>query len=322
MDYKRTKDYLPRVHRTKQMDEELKESYRFLEKRLFHEERIVTPSFFAENNMLPFFHAIGFEPFLTLNEPICPRFVVEFYHSLEVKRNELDIPYIEFKLGQFTFTLTLSCLSQILKTPHALETFYTSEWSLNSLDDHPNINYFGPKHDIIRKTITTPRVTQDQLLRDPNKVYIDDIRLDLKGWELFFKENFFYKVKSCIAYMLYYLTIRRKFNFTSMIIYRMEEVIKKRKGPMPFVMLLTRLYNHILAINPQAIVPIARFIFHEHVIDPLDISRNPSTEKGKKIVSPPVISSSFSSSDDNEAPSFLKFYDELSDSEDLTNAQR
>ncbi|GKB44171.1 hypothetical protein Tco_0889113 [Tanacetum coccineum] len=86
-----------------------------------------------------------------------------------------------------------------------------------------------------------------------------------------------------------------------MIIYRMEEVIKKRKGPMPFAMLLTRLYNHILTINPQVIIPIARFIFHKHVMDPLEFLRNHSTEKGKKIASPPVISCSSSSSDDNEA---------------------
>ncbi|GJS72459.1 hypothetical protein Tco_0705300 [Tanacetum coccineum] len=107
-----------------------------------------------------------------------------------------------------------------------------------------------------------------------------------------------------------------------MIIYRMEEVINKRKGPIPFAMLLTRLHNHILTTNPQAIVLIARFIFHEHVMDSLDISRNPSKEKGKKVASPSVISSSSSSSNDNEAPSFLEFYDELSDSEDLTKAQR
>ncbi|GJU06387.1 hypothetical protein Tco_1122817 [Tanacetum coccineum] len=107
-----------------------------------------------------------------------------------------------------------------------------------------------------------------------------------------------------------------------MIIYQMEKVINKRNGPMSFAMLLTRLYNHILTTNPQAIVPIARFTFHEHVMDPLDISRNPSKEKGKKIAFPSVISSSSSSSDDNEAPSFLEFYDELSDSEDLTKAQR
>ncbi|GJY74185.1 retrovirus-related pol polyprotein from transposon TNT 1-94, partial [Tanacetum coccineum] len=310
------------------MDEDLRESYRNLEKRLFHEGRIVTPSFITENNMLPFFEAVRLKPFLTLNEFICPRFVIEFYHSLEVKRNEEQRPYIEFKLGQLGFKVTSSQLSRILQTPYVLETFYTSKWSLNSLDDHPNSNFFEPKHDLVKKTITTPRTTQAQLLRDANKLYLDDIRPELKGWELFFRENFFCslgkknKVNACTAYMLYYLTIKRKFNFTSMLICRMEEVKNKQDGPMPFAMLLTRLYNHILQTNPQAIVPLARFTLHEHVMDPLDISRNPSKEKGKKTASPSIISSSSSSSDDNEAPSFLEFYDELSDSEDLTKAQR
>ncbi|GJZ88793.1 hypothetical protein Tco_0660575 [Tanacetum coccineum] len=257
MDYKQTKEYLPRVHRSRQMNEELSESYRTLEKRLFHEGRIITPSFIAENNMLPFIQAIGLEPFITLNEPICPSF-------------------------------------------------------------------FSPKHDLAKKNITTPRTTQTQLLRESNKLHLDEICLDLRGWELFFKEYFFCslskrnKVNACTAYMLYYLTIKRKFNFTSMLIYRMEEAKNKQDGPIPFAMLLTRLFNHILQTNPQAIVPSARFTFHEHVIDNLDISRNPSKEKGKKIASPSVTSSSSSSSDDNEAPSFLKFYDELSDNEDLT----
>ncbi|GJZ73724.1 hypothetical protein Tco_0637870 [Tanacetum coccineum] len=157
MDYKR--EYLPKFYHTRQLDDDLRESYRTLEKRLFHEGRIVTPSFIAENNMLPFFQTIGLEPFLTLKEPICPRFVVEFYHRLEVKRNEEDTTYIEFKLGQFTFKLTLSRLSRIFQTHHALETFYSSEWSLNSIDDPPNRKFFGPKHDLVKKVITVPRTT-------------------------------------------------------------------------------------------------------------------------------------------------------------------
>ncbi|GKC66468.1 hypothetical protein Tco_1099066 [Tanacetum coccineum] len=278
--------------------------------------------------MLPFFQAVGLEPFLTLNEPICPRFVVELYHSLKVKRNEEQRPYIEFKLGQLGFKQTSSQLSRILQTPYALETFYTSKWLLNSLDDHPNSNFFGLKYDLVKKTITTPRTTQTQLLRDSYKLYLDDLHPELKRWELFFRENFFCslgkrnKVNACTAYMLYYLTIKRKFNFTLMLIYRMEEVKNKKDGPMLFAMLLTRLYNHILQTNPQAVIPLARFTFHEHVMDPLEISRNPSNEKEKKIVSSSVISSSSSSSNDNETPSFLEFYDELSDSEDSTKAQR
>ncbi|GJX96480.1 retrovirus-related pol polyprotein from transposon TNT 1-94 [Tanacetum coccineum] len=67
-DYHCTKVYQPRIHRSKTMDEDLKESY----------------------------HLVSF---LTLDEPIFPRFVTEFYHSLKVKRDEEERPYIEFKLG-------------------------------------------------------------------------------------------------------------------------------------------------------------------------------------------------------------------------------
>ncbi|GKA15443.1 hypothetical protein Tco_0695190 [Tanacetum coccineum] len=38
-DYQRTKAYLPRIHRSKAMDEEVRESYRRLERRLFHKGR-------------------------------------------------------------------------------------------------------------------------------------------------------------------------------------------------------------------------------------------------------------------------------------------
>ncbi|GKB15037.1 hypothetical protein Tco_0848960 [Tanacetum coccineum] len=95
------------------MDEDLRESYLTLEERLFHEGRFVTPSFIVANNMIPSFQAVSLEPFLTLNEPICPRFVVEFYHDLEVKRDDEECPYIEFKLGQLNFKLTSSQLSQL-----------------------------------------------------------------------------------------------------------------------------------------------------------------------------------------------------------------
>nr|GEV45818.1 ribonuclease H-like domain-containing protein [Tanacetum cinerariifolium] len=106
IDCKRTKEYLPLVYHTRQMDNELRESYRTLEKHLFHEGRIVTPSFIAENNMLPYFQAIGVSLFLLLTNP----YILDlyFYHGLEGKRDEELHPYIEFMLGQFSFKLTSS----------------------------------------------------------------------------------------------------------------------------------------------------------------------------------------------------------------------
>nr|GEY10784.1 hypothetical protein [Tanacetum cinerariifolium] len=105
------------------MDEDLRESYRTLENRFFHEGRFVTPSFIETNIMLPTFQVVDLESFLTLDEPICPRFVTEFYHSLEIKRDEEEHPYIEFKLGQFTFKLNTSQLSWIFQSPKFLKPF-------------------------------------------------------------------------------------------------------------------------------------------------------------------------------------------------------
>ncbi|GJR62313.1 hypothetical protein Tco_1504475 [Tanacetum coccineum] len=230
MDYKRTKVYQPRIHRSNTMDEDLRKSYRTLENRLFHEGRFVTPSFIEVNNMLPTFQAVDLASFLTLDEPICPRFITEFYHSLEFKRDEEDI-------------LTLN----------------------SSL------------HDLVKRNITIPRATQNKLQRDPNKLYLDDLHPELRGWALFFRENFFCTlgnrdhVNACTAYMLYYLTIKRKFNFTTVILYRIEEIKNKSNAPMPFAMLLTHLYKYLFQTNPQSIVPLARFTFHECVMNPLDI---------------------------------------------------
>ncbi|GKE06629.1 hypothetical protein Tco_1398647 [Tanacetum coccineum] len=109
------------------MDEVLRESYRTLENRLFHEGRFVTPSFIEANNMLPSFQAIGLEPFLTLNEPICPRFVAEFYHSFEVKRDEEEHPYIEFKLGQFTFKSTRNLIELDMVDSNGIQKELTAE---------------------------------------------------------------------------------------------------------------------------------------------------------------------------------------------------
>ncbi|GJS51652.1 retrovirus-related pol polyprotein from transposon TNT 1-94 [Tanacetum coccineum] len=87
------------------------------------------------------------------------------------------------------------------------------------------------------------------------------------------------------------------------------------------VCLCARFQENPKTTHLEAIKRIFRFTFHKRVIDPLDISRNPSKEKGKRVASPLVTSYSYSSSDDNEGPSFLEFYDELSDNMDLTKAQ-
>ncbi|GJX73514.1 hypothetical protein Tco_0312109 [Tanacetum coccineum] len=234
-DYKDTKVYLLKIYRTKYMPREILHKYITLEDCLIHEGRYVTPSFIEAKKILPLFRDVGLESFLTLDEPICPRFVAESYHSFKLKRDEDEYPYIEFNLGSFTFELTTSQHSWIFKTPTKSPTFYTNDWSLNSLNGHPNNRFFGPEHELVKKTITIPRTTQSQPQRDPNKLFRDDLRPKLKGWELFLRENVFCilrnrdHVNACNAYMLYYLAIKKTFDLTNLIVLRVDDVKRNTK---------------------------------------------------------------------------------------------
>ncbi|GJR26699.1 hypothetical protein Tco_1102931 [Tanacetum coccineum] len=100
----------------------------------------------------------------------------------------------------------------------------------------------------------------------------------------------------------------------------MNDVKKNSDGSMPFAMLLNKLYKYILQTNPQSIVPLDSFMCHQHVMNPKDILRKTIKNKEKRVA--PSSSSSSSSSNKDEEPSFLKFYEELSNDEDLTGAQR
>ncbi|GJY77944.1 hypothetical protein Tco_0483745 [Tanacetum coccineum] len=55
-------------------------------------------------------------------------------------------------------------------------------------------------------------------------------------------------------------------------------------------------------------------------MNPLDIPRKAIKDKGKRAA--PSLSSSSSSSNPNEEPSFLQFYEELSNDKALTDAQK
>ncbi|GKB59016.1 hypothetical protein Tco_0915202 [Tanacetum coccineum] len=252
--------------------------------------------------MLLAFQNVGLEPFLTLDKQIFPQFVTEFYHSLEVKRDKENYPYIKFKLGGFTFELTFTQLSHIIKTPTAGPTFYTNDWSLNSLSGHFNNRLLIPKPERVKQTIIIPRITKSQLQRDLKKLFHDDLRPDLKGWESFKSENVFCilgnkdHVNACTAYMLYYLVTKKTFDLTTMIILRMEDVKKNSDRLMVY-----------LHVSPTC---------HESFRHSKENYQNQT----KKVTSASLPSSL--SSNEDEEPSFLEFYDELPNEADLTNAQK
>ena len=87
-DHKDTLKYLPKHHKTKGLTENQINIFKALEKRYVHEGRTIDPSFLEGTNLHAEFVAIDFDCLLEINEHICPRFILEFYASINLSSND------------------------------------------------------------------------------------------------------------------------------------------------------------------------------------------------------------------------------------------
>ena len=87
-DHKQTLKYLPLHHRTKGLTSRQVEIFKDLENRYVHEGRTIDPDFLEDTNIREVFKAIDFDSLLDIDEPICPRFVLEFYASVKLLEND------------------------------------------------------------------------------------------------------------------------------------------------------------------------------------------------------------------------------------------
>ncbi|GJY75381.1 hypothetical protein Tco_0480497 [Tanacetum coccineum] len=106
---------------------------------------------------------------------------------------------------------------------------------------------------------------------------LSEVKIEFKRWETLLCENAIclsgYKdhPNACLVYMLYCLANQRKFNLAYYIAKRMASVIKSDFIMLPYAMLLTRLYRHVLTIHPYPTPNI--HILVNHVMVPLTEGR-------------------------------------------------
>ncbi|GJW35735.1 hypothetical protein Tco_0058655 [Tanacetum coccineum] len=106
---------------------------------------------------------------------------------------------------------------------------------------------------------------------------LSEVKIEFKRWETLLCENAIclsgYKdhPNACLVYMLYCLANQRKFNLAYYIAKRMASVIKSDFIMLPYAMLLTRLYRHVLSIHPYLTPNI--HILVDHVMVPLTEGR-------------------------------------------------
>ena len=152
-DHKDTLKYLPKHHKTKGLTPNQINIFKALEKRYVHEGRTIDPSFLAGTNLHTDLAASNFHCLVEIDEPICPRFILEFYASVTLSTGEYDFISVNFRVSGNQYSFTLEEFAQILGIPNHGTCLYSDLHSLSTLD---SLNDRFPPYD-------TPFVSKDVL---------------------------------------------------------------------------------------------------------------------------------------------------------------
>nr|GEU45971.1 retrovirus-related Pol polyprotein from transposon TNT 1-94 [Tanacetum cinerariifolium] len=89
-------------------------------------------------------------------------------------------------------------------------------------------------------------------------------------------------VSACLSHMLYCIETSTRYNIAFFILKRMEKTQSKPKELLPYGMLLTRLFKHVVFVFPE--LAINRFISHDQVMHPFapHYERKTRSNHGKK----------------------------------------
>ncbi|GKE33800.1 hypothetical protein Tco_1453122 [Tanacetum coccineum] len=237
--------------------EPLKRTFEFFENRYIHEGWVVDPSFDNLVYVRSIFSHIGFECLLEINEQIVPRFILEFYSQYRINYDSKGQMFVEFVFQNQLFSFSLEEFGQILRIPYEGDCSFSDKWSL---DDLPfSVPTDGPYQ-------TNPLST-------------DDIKLLVNIiWENFFclggnRDH----VPMCLCHMLFCIATSTKYNLAFFIAKRMEFVTKQDRLILPYGMLLTHMFDHIMSENPELSSHL--YVLHDRVMYPLAAQQERKTRK-------------------------------------------
>ncbi|GKA43502.1 ribonuclease H-like domain-containing protein [Tanacetum coccineum] len=226
------------------------------ELRSIHEGRPVSSESTKYDNIQIMFQIIKLLSIYELHEGICPRFMLEFYFSIEITRDNDQNIFLKFWALKRTFKLSLESFASILSIPCEGECSYSEDSSLDSLrinqeSNTPYQTHIPTPNEIIQ-SITTTRQTIF-----PNKILKEELRHDMRSWNEIIQDNAFgtqnnsnfLPASSC--HMMYYILTSTPFNFACFLTKRVEKIKNQSNSPMPYGMILNRLYDHLIKINPH-----------------------------------------------------------------------
>ncbi|GKA09630.1 hypothetical protein Tco_0688961 [Tanacetum coccineum] len=203
------------------------------------------------------FGQIGFDCLLNINEQIVPRFVLEFYSQLTFDYNSEGHFVVNFVIHGKSFSLTLEEFGQILKIPFKGQVSHNDMWLLDYLSiSAPSKGHYKttpPSPNVIKSLIQVPR----------QGGYRDHVSV-------------------CLCHMLYCIETSTPYNLAFFILKRIEKTRNKPKELLPYGMLLTRLFKHVVSIFPE--LAIDHYISYDRVMHPFapHYEQKTRSDHGKK----------------------------------------
>ncbi|GJU91964.1 hypothetical protein Tco_1304387 [Tanacetum coccineum] len=262
-----TKSYIPKVSKIPSISPTIAQFYKPIENRNIHEGRVVDQAYYKSNNIERLFTNIRFNCLFQINEPIVPRFILDFYSQVTVQTDEYGYLVISFMIQHEFITLTLAQFGQILKIPYNGQAVFTNEWDLASLEYSRETE--GPyctdllTPDDIRRLLELERVMVDRTIKsqtvslNPNQILTKELSPDMKQWEELIRENVFGlgghrdHLPACLAHMLYCVVAEEQYNLAYFFVKRIQCARYTPTANLPYGMFLTRLYRHVMETYPH-----------------------------------------------------------------------
>lgn len=266
-DVSKTKQRIPNVSSTPGMSPSVACFYHPIENRNIHEGRIVDPSFYESYQTERMFSNIRFECLYQINEPIIPRFILNFYSQVTVQIDPYGHLLISFMIQNQFITLTLAQFGQILRIPYNGQVVFSNEWDLSSLErnrpqDGPYYSEI-PSPEDIRRLLELERGTISRKIKSKNvdihanKILLKELSYDMKKWEELIRENAFGTgghldhVTASIAHMLYCVVAEENYNLAYLFVHRIMSAKTTPNANLPYGMFLTRLYRYVMEHYPH-----------------------------------------------------------------------
>ncbi|GJW13835.1 hypothetical protein Tco_0017968 [Tanacetum coccineum] len=148
---------------------------------------------------------------------------------------------------------------------------------------------------VIKSFIQIPRQGQatrtknkKTVIVDKNEIQTREIQPHMKLWVDIIRENTIClgghkdHIFACLCHILYCIKTSTLYNLAFFILKRMEKSQNKPKKLLPYGMLLTRLFKHVVSVFPE--LAINHYILHDRIMHPLapHYERKTRSNHGKK----------------------------------------